>query len=326
MSLDKKSAPQSTHNSNDRFPPFRFESGSRIAEFLENLRVWLQLPVVVQAPDLAQSLWRTATDQRIAREASIGLHILVLAILIAPALPSFTATPQQQQVADGMIPFFLNEYQKAIGAKPKGGGSGGESNSVPTTKGRYGRFDWLQKAPPALIRNPLPRLPAEASLLGPQEIAFPFQSQIIFGLPEASAVTNSNGPGHGGGQGNNCCGGQGPGNGRGAGPGSEWGYGGEGKPMRAGRNGVGEPLCEYCPTPDYSEEARKNKWQGTVLLRVVITPEGRAGNISIARGVGMGLEERAINAVRQWKFKPARRADGKAVPVEVLIEVTFRLL
>jgi len=89
---------------------------------------------------------------------------------------------------------------------------------------------------------------------------------------------------------------------------------------------VGYPECAYCPSPIYSDEARKAKYQGVVVLQAVITPDGRAININVVKGPGLGLEERAIDKVREWRFKPALGPGGKPVPVSVIIEVTFRLL
>jgi TonB family protein len=94
---------------------------------------------------------------------------------------------------------------------------------------------------------------------------------------------------------------------------------------RAGVLGVGVPTCTYCPIPDYTDKARAAGIQGTVVLQVVITTEGRAVNISVIRGRGMGLEERAIEAVKSWKFRPAIGRDGHPVATLVPIEVTFRL-
>jgi TonB family protein len=82
----------------------------------------------------------------------------------------------------------------------------------------------------------------------------------------------------------------------------------------------------YCPTPTYSEEARKAKYQGVVVLQITVTADGRAIDIQVVRGPGLGLEEKAIEAVRGWRFKPASGPGGKPVPTVTQIEVTFRLL
>jgi TonB family protein len=94
---------------------------------------------------------------------------------------------------------------------------------------------------------------------------------------------------------------------------------------KAGVGGVTVPTCVHCPIPNYSEEARTAKYQGTVVLQVVITPEGRAANISVVKGPGMGLEQMAIEAVKGWRFRPAVGPDGQAVATLVPIMVTFRL-
>lgn len=90
-------------------------------------------------------------------------------------------------------------------------------------------------------------------------------------------------------------------------------------------HGVGFPVCIFCPNPQYSEEAVKSKYQGVVLLLATITADGRVTNIRVSRGLGVGLDEMAIAAVRTWRFKPALGPDGKPVTVNAPIEVTFRL-
>jgi periplasmic protein TonB len=94
---------------------------------------------------------------------------------------------------------------------------------------------------------------------------------------------------------------------------------------RPGVNGVSVPRCTYCPSPSFSDEARAAKVQGTVILQVVVTADGRAENISVVRKAGYGLEAKAIEAVKTWQFKPATGPDGVAVATLVPIEVTFRL-
>jgi TonB family protein len=145
-----------------------------------------------------------------------------------------------------------------------------------------------------------------------------------FGDPLAKMLTGSGGPGGGSGIGSGTGTGIGSGEGGGLGPGSGGGTGGGA--YHPGTGGVGYPSCVYCPDPKYSEEARKAKYQGTVVLQAVITPDGRATEIQVVKGPGLGLEEKAVEAVKQWRFKPANGPGGKPVPVIVPIEVTFRLL
>ena len=84
------------------------------------------------------------------------------------------------------------------------------------------------------------------------------------------------------------------------------------------------PRATFAPDPEYSEEARKAKYQGTVVLWVVVGPDGRPHDIRVQRTLGMGLDEKAIEAVRQWKFDPAKK-DGNPVAVQINVEVNFRL-
>jgi TonB family protein len=88
--------------------------------------------------------------------------------------------------------------------------------------------------------------------------------------------------------------------------------------------GVSAPKALYAPDPEYSEEARKAKYQGTVVLWMVISADGHPLQIRVQRALGMGLDEKAIEAVKQWKFEPAR-LNGQAVPVQINVEVNFRL-
>ncbi len=94
---------------------------------------------------------------------------------------------------------------------------------------------------------------------------------------------------------------------------------------RPGTSGVGYPSCIYCPDPAYTKEARKKRIQGTVVLQVTVQPDGHATDIKIVKSLDAGLAQNAVDAVSRWRFNPARRADGEAVPVIVPIEITFRI-
>jgi TonB family protein len=87
---------------------------------------------------------------------------------------------------------------------------------------------------------------------------------------------------------------------------------------------VSAPRAIFAPDPEYSEEARKAKYQGTVVLWMIVGPDGRPRDIRVARSVGMGLDEKALEAVRTWRFEPARK-DGRPVAVQINVEVSFRL-
>jgi TonB family protein len=146
------------------------------------------------------------------------------------------------------------------------------------------------------------------------------QSAHIGDLISSNVVIPSNGVGVGGGPGSGSGTGLGNGFGLGVGPGSD--RGAWGGPYRAER--VIAPRAIYDPEPEYSEEARKVKHEGTVILSLVVDEQGRARDIRVARSLGMGLDEKAIEAVKKWKFAPGTK-DGIPVPVQVNVEVNFRL-
>jgi TonB family protein len=94
--------------------------------------------------------------------------------------------------------------------------------------------------------------------------------------------------------------------------------------LAAGLDGVGVPECIYCPPPLYSDAARAAKYQGTIVLSVDVTSDGRSDSILVLKGAPFMLNKQAIETVQKWKFKPAEK-NGKAVPVRVPVEITLRL-
>lgn len=87
---------------------------------------------------------------------------------------------------------------------------------------------------------------------------------------------------------------------------------------------VSAPRVIHAPDPHYTKEARQNKIEGKVVLWVVVGPDGRARDFKVLRSLGYGLDEEAVKAVEQWKFKPSK-LKGQPVAVKVNIEVNFRL-
>ena len=88
--------------------------------------------------------------------------------------------------------------------------------------------------------------------------------------------------------------------------------------------GVSAPKPLKHPDPQYSEEARAANLEGTCVLVLVVNAEGKPQDINVSRSLGMGLDERAIEAARNWTFKPAQK-DGKPVAVVISIVMSFRL-
>jgi TonB family protein len=202
---------------------------------------------------------------------------------------------------------------------------GGDHSPLPPSKGRLPKASLKPFTPPsAVVNNANPRLAMEPAILAPPDVPMPQVNMTQYGDPLSRFGPASSGPGSNGGIGTGSGGNVGPGSGSGAyGPGD--GTGANGRVWRVTEGGVTAPALLFKVEPEYSEEARKAKVQGAVLLSIEVDRSGRAQNVRVVRSLGVGLDEKAIEAVRKWKFKPGYR-DGKAVTVGATIEVNFRLL
>jgi protein TonB len=203
-----------------------------------------------------------------------------------------------------------------------GGGGGGDRDVLQASKGRLPKFSMQQITPPAaVIRNMNPKLAVEPTVIVPPDIKVATLNMPNLGDPKSSAVIPSNGTGSGAGIGSGSGGGVGSGTGAGVGPGSGGGMGGG--VFRMGQ-GATQPRVIYGPDPEFSEEARKAKYQGTCVLGVIVDPNGLPTNIRVITSLGMGLDEKAIEAVKTWRFEPAMK-DGHPVPYAISLEVDFHL-
>src|SRR5262249_54308887 len=170
--------------------------------------------------------------------------------------------------------------------------------------------------PSVMLPTEMPKLPAEATVMMAPDATFPASSPI--GDP-ASPFSKwlSDGPSGPGGIGSGCCGGIGPNSGP---------YLGNGLPgiYPAGQKGTSIPEVIFSPEPSFSDEARKAKFQGIVVLLVVVGKDGRPYNVRVGHSLGMGLDEKAIEAVRNWRFRPAT-FNGQLVATQIAVEVDFHL-
>ncbi len=171
------------------------------------------------------------------------------------------------------------------------------------------------KPEPPLKAEPLPAVIAPI-------ITAPADMRSRIGvLTQTTAENDSHGPGSGGGTGTGKGTGLGEGDGSGIGPGSGGGTGGG--PYRAG-SGIEPPRLLREVKADYTEDARQRGIAGDVVLEIVVRRDGSVGDVRILRGLAGGLNDRAVQAVRQWRFAPARRL-GAAVDVIVEVAVEFKL-
>jgi protein TonB len=281
---------------------------------------------ITSKPVAVPEIWSKNTQFTRVQALSLTFHVLVLVLIILPLLPALMSPPTTQAKNIHVTQLDFSPYLPKLPAGNKragGGGGGGEHNPIPASRGRLPKFSWTQFTPPKVATPLNPRLAMTPTVLGPPELRLPSPNTPNWGDPLAKVMNDSSGPGSGNGIGSGHGTGVGSGSGAGVGPGNEWGTGG-GYPS-AGTNGYGYPSCLYCPNPQFSDEAVKAKYQGTVVLMAVITADGRAMDIHVAKGLGLGLDEKAIEAVRTWRFKPAIGPDGRASAVSTPIEVTFRL-
>src|SRR5437588_1610729 len=255
---------------------------------------------------------------------SLAFHAGVVALLFF--VGTNKAVQQKVKETVHLIAPDIAPYMPEAAPKPKtmqGGGGGGDRSPTPASKGRAPKFSPRQFVPPAaVVNNPNPKLLMDPTLIGPPDVQLPNNNMNVWGDPLAKIGPPSNGPGSGGGIGSGSGGGVGSGKGAGFGPGEGGGIGGG--IYRVG-GGVTAPAVLYKVDPEYSEEARKAKYSGTVVLQLVVDASGKARDIKVVRSLGLGLDEKAIEAVNKWKFRPGVK-NGQPVAVQATIEVNFRLL
>jgi periplasmic protein TonB len=249
---------------------------------------------------------------------SVAIHVGVIALLFILGSLKPVQKIIQQEVTTLTMPD-LSAF-KPQPKKAQGGGGGGARELLDASKGKLPKIAPKQFTPPRVDPPPDPKLPVLPTIVADQPI--PNIQANNYGDPLSKLGQLSNGIGSGGGIGNGKGGGVGPGTGPGFGPGSGGGFGGGA--YRIG-GGVSAPIPIFQPEPEYSEEARKAKWQGTVMLSLVVDENGKAVGIKVTKSLGLGLDEKAIEAVQKWRFKPGTK-DGKPVPVIASVEVNFRLL
>jgi TonB family protein len=196
----------------------------------------------------------------------------------------------------------------------------------PASKGAAPQFARFQLSVPTVeILNDHPILPMVPTLIGEEAPQTNFDYKQ-YGDPNGVLGKLSGGPGTGGGIGPGDGTGIGPGRGPGLGPGENGGEGGGAVDFRSfGKGSITAPILVAKFEPEYSEEARRARVQGTVLLRIEVDTDGHARNIMVSRSLGLGLDEQAKEAVQRWKFT-AGKVNGKPTVMVAYVEVNFRLL
>lgn len=275
-------------------------------------------------PVPVKDIWGFYNYKRNGALGSTGVHVLIAAVVIVGTLigrhvvKAAAPTASVTVLVDpGDIPA-LKPSKTQVG----GGGGGGDKDVLQATKGKLPKFSMQQITPPVVVlRNPNPKLAVEPTIVIPPQVQIASNNMPNLGDPMSHALLPSNGTGSGGGIGSGSGGGVGSGKGPGFGPGEGGGVGGG--IFHVG-GGVSAPRAIYAPEPEFSEEARKAKYQGVCTLGLIVDANGRPSNIRVLSSLGMGLDEKAIEAVKNWKFEPAMK-DGHPVAVEIAVEVDFHL-
>ncbi len=290
-------------------------------------------------------------------QAGLALGVIVYAFLFTTFLISglirFGMAEEKKPEADKLVELARltavpSEIDKTVvakgkgdfagGSKPKpqkasGGGGGGRQEPTPPSKGNLPQASLTQQilppnpAPPK-IQNP--SLPVPMTVYADPKALPEFKGGPI-GLPTGVDGPPSSGPGTGASIGRGSGTGVGPGEGGGVGPGrggnvggGDFALGGDGGIEEAGKGGAGKPIILYKEKAKYTEEARQNKVQGTVLLSAVFTKDGRITDIRVIRGLPDGLTEKAIEAAQKIRFKPATK-NGVPISVRANLEFNFAL-
>jgi periplasmic protein TonB len=203
-----------------------------------------------------------------------------------------------------------------------GGGGGGAREILQAPKGKLPKFEQQPIVPPMVVMNDHPKLTQEAATMMPKNILPPDNKLPNLGDPRTSVVgMPSNGTGDLAGMGTGSGGGIGSGRGNGYGPGEGGGYGGG---LYHVGGGVAAPQLIFAPDPEFSDEARRAKFQGVCVVSLIVDAQGNPQRVQVVRHLGMGLDQKAVEAVRRYRFKAAT-LQGKPVPVAVNIEVNFRI-
>jgi TonB family protein len=260
----------------------------------------------------------------------------MLAIILLPAmfggLQAKEVEEEQQVHMINPDDFKMQEIEMPKAEKKAGGGGGGGRNTpTPASKGQLPKFSLT---PPLIAPRPEPTprppsLPVMETVMVDPRLEPKRDDLAMTGLPTGVPGPPSAGPGSGGGMGDGTGGGMGPGSGRGVGPGSGYNMGGGDPRLGGGSGGPAtsvdqQPILLNNPVPRYTEEARKNKIQGTVTARVLIGADGSVKQVRIVRGLPDGLDEQAIQAAYQLRFRAAMK-HGQPVAFWKNVVIEFNL-
>ena len=251
---------------------------------------------------------------------TLNITILLLAIWLGIRVVHNIVSPPVQATNIDVGAYNAPKSQTKAG----GGGGGGDRSIIEANKGKLPEKAKDTITPPQPETIEKPKLPDPPTINVQKDIRLPDNMNMpMIGMHSSANVTiASAGSGNGAGMGTGHGGGMGPGGGNGYGPGDGGNTGG-GLYQVGGR--ISAPEVVHAVEAEFSDEARRAKYQGVCLISLIVDAQGNPQDVRVARALGMGLDEKAIEAIRQYKFKPAMKDGRTAVPVPITIEVDFRL-
>jgi len=260
------------------------------------------------------SRWALGTSTVLNAGALAALLLISMRAVLPPSRPP--GTHDRVKLSD------LTIFAPRTG-QAGGGGGGGSNDLIDPITGRQPSFEKAPVTPP-LIPLEDPKLAIAPAIAVPPDVTLPDnQSLPNIGVHSSPNVTMlSYGPGQDTGTGIGAHGGSGPGDGQGYGPGSDRGF--NSGIYKPGVGGVTFPVPVLTPEAEFSDEARRTKHQGICIVALIVDSRGHPQNPRIVRSLGMGLDEKALEAVKKYTFEPATK-NGKPVPVLISIQVDFRL-
>jgi len=305
-------------------------------DLLTGFRNPLFIPGVFSSPDgWAADRSQGRTRKMESEMLSVFVHAAIIGLIVLVIQNHDDSTEKKENIVFVNSPVYTPYDGGTDDRQGGGGGGGGKNQPMPPATGRMPTQVRAQMVPPD-PDNPQPLMPVN-DLLDEATVQMPIDIPQDMSLPigDISAPPNystSSGPGSGGGIGTGRGTGVGPGSGPGVGPGSGGGMGG-GSGGGIG-NGVGpwvaggsvkNPVPLVQPKPPYTEEARKARTEGVVMLQCVVRKDGTADSFKVVRGLGYGLDESAISTIAtKWRFRPGTH-NGTPVDVQIIVEVVFNI-
>lgn len=268
-------------------------------------------PLVLQSKPIAVPDRMAVKRSPASTAFAIGAHvviILLIALFIASQVKVMNQSKNDVAVIAAAPPPPIAPKLEQIG------GGGGQHDVAPVSKGKLPDLSQKQLVPPKAPPTVAPKLSIVPTVVVQKDLNLANNDMPNLGAPNSTLKGVSLGNGSGTGIGS--------GSGSGIGPGSGGNTGGG--VMHIG-GGISKPVVLYQVEPEFSEEARKAKFSGNVEVYLWVDTDGKPSHIRVVRGVGMGLDEKAVEAVRQYRFKPAMK-DGKPVQVDLYVDVNFQIL